>query len=389
MKTIFILSPVSLEHGRGGEISSMELALGLNQFYNITFADTNRDLGKKLIPREDINKKLKGIKRIHHLNFATAKIFNKNFDIIYPWEFIRLYRLIKKCDVVYTSISNFKISFMFMILSIINRKSKFIIGYRRPLYSNKLFSLYNVRYRASILLFSLFRKRIYHHALSRYAKKFLDNFYDPKKVVHITHGIQLKDYVSRNFSKNKKEILKFIYVGYLDDVHKGIKVLLKGIEIFIEKNNPNDVIFEFCGMGPLESDICALEKRFPNYIKFNGYISYDQIANFYGKSDVFLFSSRREPFPRVLMEALAARLVIICSKTIGSIELLKGKEFAFFIDKLDPKGFCEKINEVYRLWKESPEKINQLQNQAQEFVIKNYSTDIEIKMFRNLIDKVS
>ncbi|MFW9772543.1 MAG: glycosyltransferase family 4 protein [Candidatus Heimdallarchaeota archaeon] len=389
MKKIFILSPLALENGRGGEISSMELATGLSKYYNVIFSDTNRLSGNKLLSRKIIMKKLKDIKKIYRLNFATASIGNKYFDIIYPWEFIKLIRLTRDCDIIYTSVSNFKISSMFMILSIINRRAKFIIGYRRPLHSNKLFSIYNIRYRLTILLYSLFKKRIYHHALSDHGKMFLDKFYNPQKVFHITHGIELKDYSEIEFNKNPSELLKFVYIGYLDDIHKGIKVLLRGIEKFIQKNQPDDIIFEFCGMGPLDSEVKALETKYPQYVKFNGYINYDKIHYYYKKSDVFLFSSRREPFPRVLMEALAAKLVIICSKTIGSLELLKNKEFAFFINKLNSEEISGKILEVYKLWKSDNTKFKHLQNLAQKFIFNNYSTEIEINLFRDWIEKIT
>ena len=41
MLNLFVFSPIALEIGRGGEISSMELAAGLQDFYKVTFIDTN------------------------------------------------------------------------------------------------------------------------------------------------------------------------------------------------------------------------------------------------------------------------------------------------------------------------------------------------------------
>jgi glycosyltransferase involved in cell wall biosynthesis len=131
-----------------------------------------------------------------------------------------------------------------------------------------------------------------------------------------------------------------------------------------------------------------LERKFPNYVKYQGYVSNEIIPEIYKKNDVFLFSSRREPFPRVLMEALAGNLVIICSKTIGSIELLKGKKFAFFLNELTPQNIKEKIGEVYRLWEKDYQKFSELQNSAKQYVFNNFSHDIEIKGFRNMINKM-
>ena len=50
----------------------------------------------------------------------------------------------------------------------------------------------------------------------------------------------------------------------------------------------------------------------------------EKISEYYKMNDAYIFTSRSEPFPRVLMEALASGEIIICSHTIGSDELLSG-----------------------------------------------------------------
>lgn len=389
MKNIFIFNPLGLENGRGGEISAIELASGLQEFYNITLMDTNIFIGKKLLSKETINKKLKGLKKTGRIKFVTLSIFNKNFNFPYPWEIIKLFKLIKRNEIIYLSYSDIKQSLIFMFFSLLHRKGKFIIGYRKPLHSDKLFSLYNLKYRISLLFLSFFKRNIYHHALSKNAKKYLENFYNPKKIIHIIHGIKLNKFTSAESKKEPENKLKFVYIGFLDDVHKGVAVLLKAIEIFLEECEKAQVIFEFCGMGPLKSAVKELKQRFPEDLQFNGYIDNEKIARYYNQNDVFLFSSRVEPFPRAIMEALASKLIIISSKTIGSVELLKGRNFAFFIDDLNPRAIKEKISEVYDIWLENPQKIKELQEAARKFVVQNYSMAQEINMFKELIEKIS
>ena len=188
--------------------------------------------------------------------------------------------------------------------------------------------------------------------------------------------------------KKQDDKLKFIYVGYLDDIHKGVNVLLDGIEKFIEENPNLDIFFEFCGEGPLESRLKKLQIKYPNFIKYNGYISNEKIPEYYKRNDVFLFTSRREPFGRVLIEALASNLIIICSKTFGSIEVLKNKDFAFFLNKLDPEKIKEKIVNIYDLWLNNPKKFTKLQNSAKEYALQNYSFMIELNMFKQFINDI-
>ena len=386
--SILILSPKALENGRGGEISSMELASGLNKFYNVAFVDTNIFTGKKLLTRREINSKLKGVKKSRRLKFATLNILNRNFNFPYPWEIIKLYRIIKNKDIFYTSYSNFKTNLMLIFFKLLLRNVKFIIGYRKPLHSEKLISFYNLKYRMSILFLSLFKKRIYHHTLSYQAKKFLEVFYNPESVIHITHGIELNKYLDNGKEKKRNDLLDFVYIGYLDDIHKGLGVLLNAIDEFLEENHDLKIFFEFCGMGILESKLIKLEAKYPNYVKFNGYVSNDLIPIYYKKSDVFLFSSRVEPFPRAIMEALASNLIIICTKTIGSVEILKGKEFAFFISDLTVNAIKEKLLKIYNLWVKNPLKFKDLQDSARKYIFGNYSLDKELHEFKTFIDKI-
>jgi glycosyltransferase involved in cell wall biosynthesis len=386
---MFIFSPLALENGRGGEISSIELASGLQNFYDITLMDTNILFGKSVLSQNVIKNKLKDVKRDKRMHFATFKIFDKIFTFPYPWEILKLYRQVKKNKIIYTSSSTVKIDLLLIFFSLIQRKTKFIIGFRKPLFSERIFSLYNLKYRISILLFSLFKKRFYFHTISYHAKKFLENFYTPDKVFHVIHGVELKGFIEDGMEKKQSQTLNCIYVGNIDDVHKGVDILLDGIKKVIEENKNLRIFFEFCGEGPLESQVIELQNTYPKYVRYNGYVSNENIPEFYKRNDVFLFSSRREPFGRVIIEALAAELIIICSKTIGSIEILKGKDFAFFLQNLDANIIKEKIFEIYNMWLKNPDKFKQLKKLTKEYAFQNYSVSQEILSFKNLIEKIS
>jgi glycosyltransferase involved in cell wall biosynthesis len=267
-----------------------------------------------------------------------------------------------------------------------HKKGKFIVGFRKPLTSDKFLSLYNIKYRFSILLLTVFRKRFFIHTISNHAKKFLENFYKPNRVNHIIHGVELEDYQQSETYEKSIDVLKFIYVGHLDDVHKGLGVLIKAIRTILEEKSKLPIFFEFCGRGPLEKKIRELEADYPKNVKFHGYVNTDIVHEYYKKNDIFLFTSRREPFGRVLIEALAAKLLIICTKTYGSIEILRNKEFAFFLEDLKSENVRNKIDLLYKLWKENPNKIHQLQQLAKDYAFENYSFTVELEMFKNLIE---
>jgi len=389
MVNVLIFSKGALENGRGGEISYIELAVGLKKYFNVSIMDSNVLLDNELLSEKVIQKKLNGVKKIERIYFATLKILNRVITIPYPWEIIKLYKKIKKYDIIYTSLGNIKINILLIFFSLINRRKKFIIRYNKPLSSNKILSLYNIKIILSILLFSIFKRNFYHHTISKHIKKYLDRFYNPSNVIHIIHGVELDNYKNNAIEVKSQEILNFIYVGHLDDIHKGLDVLIKAIINLLEENDELPVFFEFCGAGPLKKKIKELEHEYPKYVKYHGYVDNINIAKFYKKSDVFLFTSRREPFGRVLIEALAAGLLVICSKTTGSIEILKGKDFAFFLHELDFNLIKEKIIEIYNIWLKDPDKYMKLRELAKDYAFQNYSVSQEILMFKDLINRIS
>ena len=80
--------------------------------------------------------------------------------------------------------------------------------------------------------------------------------------------------------------------------------------------------------------------------------------------------------------------MILCTKTFGSIEILKSKEFAFFFKDLSPESIKEKILEIYHLWINNPEKFRKLKQAAKEYAFHNFSFSKELQMFKILIDNI-
>ncbi|MEE9378571.1 MAG: glycosyltransferase family 4 protein [Candidatus Lokiarchaeia archaeon] len=389
---ILIFSPVSLEYGRGGEFYSIDLAAGLQKYYNVALYHTNILYNKRLLTKERVINEFKerGFKfrNIERMKFATINLFDRQFNFPFPLDIIKLYKRLKRNDIVYLSVSNIKINLIFMLYSLFNNRIKFIIGYHKPFVSEKLFSFYTLKYQISILLFSLFKRNFYHQTISLHAKKFLKNFYNSKKIFFIIEGMNLETFFNDKFEKKRNPKLKIIYVGALNDEHKGVGVLLEAIENLLEENQGLNLSFEIYGFGSLESEVKRLEKKFPQFIKYFGYIDFKTLVKSYKNNDVLISCSRREPFGRVMIEALAGKLVIICSKTFGSIDILRDKDFAFFLKKLSPNEIKDKFLKVYNLWLEHPEELKRLQNSANKYAFENYSMSREIEMFKKVIDKI-
>lgn len=103
---------------------------------------------------------------------------------------------------------------------------------------------------------------------------------------------------------------------------------------------------------------------------------------------MFLSTSRREAFGRVIIEALATELLILCTKTFGSNKILHGKDFAFFLKELTAREIQSKKNEIYKFWIKKPKEFRALQISAKDYAFQKYDYSNELNGFLNMFKKI-
>lgn len=96
------------------------------------------------------------------------------------------------------------------------------------------------------------------------------------------------------------------------------------------------------GNGPIWSEIQELARQWQlvDSVKMPGYL--DDMSVFYGQIDIFVLTSEKEPFGRVVAEALAAGCPVIASR-VGGIPEVMDESCGFLIDPDDVSAFADKI----------------------------------------------
>lgn len=132
-------------------------------------------------------------------------------------------------------------------------------------------------------------------------------------------GISTDKYVPQPRSK----ALDILFVGRLEEI--------KGIDIFMEVTrrfkNESSYIFHIVGSGSFESRIKAA-----NYdnVEYHGVLNDQELANLYGSCDIFLYPTRWDAFPTVIVEAASSGEHIVASERLMGV-----------YDDLSNKGFLE------------------------------------------------
>ena len=168
-----------------------------------------------------------------------------------------------------------------------------------------------------------------------------------------------------NLPKKSKIILG---VGYAD-YRKGIDIFVEaGLEVLKQHR---DVYFIW--LGNFESRI---EKEINKNIEksgFNGHflfpgLDYDSDI-YYAGADIYALTSREDPFPSVMLEAMDALTPVVAfSKSGGSHELL-AKGCGILVDEMTSKAFSSSLVKLI----DNPEKLHRLALKGKKIIDEDYS----------------
>ena len=126
---------------------------------------------------------------------------------------------------------------------------------------------------------------------------------------------------------NGADIARFVTTDKTKSVLLCSRMLkFKGIQYFIEAVRDLEVDWEFnvIGDGPYLPELKILAENSKTPIRFWGWLDKNskEYVELFSKSSVFVFSSKAENFPTVLLEALSAGMAIITSDVGGCPEVV-------------------------------------------------------------------
>lgn len=172
----------------------------------------------------------------------------------------------------------------------------------------------------------------------------------PKQIFTIFNGVDVSVFQPRNVTANLREQLGIDWntfvigtTGRLDPI-KGYDVLIKAFYQLIQKN-PNLVLL-ILGDGPQKQELLELIDRLgvSKRVMLTGYI--ESIVPYLQLFDLFVCSSRSEGVPMSVLEAMAMRLPIICTR-VGGIESVLGHQREGIL--IEPDNESAIVNAVCQL----------------------------------------
>ena len=145
-----------------------------------------------------------------------------------------------------------------------------------------------------------------------------------------------------------------LFVGQLVE-RKGIIQILETYKEIVE-NYHKSVGLILAGDGPMKRYIENFKEKYKlNNIFIEGFLSNDDLRQYYGFCDLFMLLSLRDPNPLVVFEALAAGIPIVCSNRAGnSVDFIINGKNGYIVDPYNIDEIVSKAMSIME-WKNRKE----------------------------------
>jgi phosphatidylinositol alpha-1,6-mannosyltransferase len=179
---------------------------------------------------------------------------------------------------------------------------------------------------------------------------------DPKKIVFIPNGVDLKKFAEWHSRQELEKILRQPLKGKKILLTSGRLARRKGVAWFVKNVMPRlneDFLYIIAGEGPDKNNILKAikETRLEKRVLMLGYVT-DSVRNILmKKSDLFLQPNIKIPgdmegFGISVIEAGAHRLPVLASNIEGLKDAIKEGSNGFLIEPENTPAYLEKINDL-------------------------------------------
>lgn len=183
--------------------------------------------------------------------------------------------------------------------------------------------------------------------LSEYAKQKVLKLTRVHHATIIPHGRSTFSLPVSTPVSSVRKGFKLLYVSIID-VYKHHLEVLSAVSMLRERG----VLIELELIGPAyKPALRRLQKAIQfydpgkSYITYTPFLPHDLILKRYYESDAFIFASSCETFGQILLEAMAAKLPIVCANRTAMPEILG--DAGLYFDPENPGDIAEKIQMLY------------------------------------------
>lgn len=180
--------------------------------------------------------------------------------------------------------------------------------------------------------------------VSKWVAKEMEKTYETKQIHIIPNGTNIQQKSKKNLNKN----IKYLFCGRADYT-KGIDIALKALGNLKDRGIDN---FEFNIYGSGNTNYINKCKNIVNALQLNKQVTFygktDDVQKLYSQHDILLMPTRmKEPFGLVIIEAMAAGVVVIATNAYGPAEIINNNKDGLLFKEEDVSDLTNSILKLH------------------------------------------
>ena len=192
----------------------------------------------------------------------------------------------------------------------------------------------------------------------------------------------------RNPANGQNKSLRLLYFGRLRQ-DKGVHTAVQALGLLKQRGFANNLELTILGSGhpDYETELrqMVVELGVSEKVKFIPHVQRDAIPRWLGLFDIYLFTSIwPEAMARSVMEAMAARLLVIGTEVGGQVEMLIDGKNALTFKPEDVEGLADHILRAFH----DPQLRLQLALAGQSMVLERFTLDHTVNEIEELLQNI-
>ncbi|HPZ92671.1 MAG TPA: glycosyltransferase, partial [Bacillota bacterium] len=221
----------------------------------------------------------------------------------------------------------------------------------------------------------------------------------PEKVRYIPNGIHLEAFsrVARLGDEERKRAKRKMgcardapVIGVVARLipHKGVQTFLRAVVLLEKAGFLPEVLIAGDGPSRDELEAISLELGLGDQVRFLGFV--EDMASFYAALDLFVLPSLSEGMPLALLEAMAAGVPIVATRTGGIKDLILTAEDVVNLDsaRLVPPGDPLAMATCIQRALLCPHESRALADKARSHILRNFSIERMVRRTEEVYEEV-
>lgn len=206
--------------------------------------------------------------------------------------------------------------------------------------------------------------------------------YEKANIIYIPNGVDTNIFAPPAEKKIHSPV-KIVFAGRFNP-QKALHRLI-GAARKLKDESVTNFIVELYGGGPLEKELkdSVNKNNLEDIIKFMGWIKRDDLSKVFADSDIFVLPSDIEGMPIACLQAMSSGLAVIGSRTMGIKEVVNDGVNGILVNIGDIDSLANAMAALIK----NPETIIKMGEKSREIAVNNFSWDIIVDKYLNLMNK--